>query len=119
MTKETPRETIERVWENLERYYDEFNGENDRAVAILAAAHFENRLKDALVKKFVNQNKELQIDIFERSLYTFSAKINVACALGLYDQKTREGLHNVRRIRNKFAHASIPIKFEDDEIKVL
>ena len=100
------------------RYHAELDGESDRAAAILAAAYFEERLRDAIMRKFTDINKTLREKIFTGygPLSTFSAKIDIARALGIYDQKTYNGLHKIKRIRNMFAHASTPIEFNQQDI---
>ena len=109
---------LETIIEDAMRYYDALNQESDRAAAILAAAHFENVLGKQIMHKFVELNRELQKKIFDGygPLSTFSAKIDIAFALGLYDEENRKGLHKIRRIRNEFAHAPIPIKFNNEKI---
>ena len=109
---------LETIIEDAMRYYDALNQESDRATAILAAAHFENILGKQIMHKFVELNRELQKKIFDGygPLSTFSAKIDIAFALGLYDEENRKGLHKIRRIRNEFAHAPMPIKFNNEKI---
>lgn len=121
MTEITLRETIERAWDENVRYHTELDGESDRAAAILAAAYFEDRLRDAIMTKFVDLNRKFRDKIFKGygPLSTFSAKGDIAYALGLYDQKTRKGLHTVRKIRNRFAHASKPIEFDHDDLAAI
>ena len=100
------------------RFHTELDGESDRAAAILAAAYFEERLCDAIMRKFTTINKDLREKIFTGygPLSTFSAKIDIARALGIYDQKTYNALHKIKKIRNMFAHASTPIEFNQQEI---
>ena len=65
----------------------------------------EEQLKKAIEFKttaFKNQN--------------FWLKIEIAYAFKIFDQETRNGLHIVREIRNKFAHKSDPLKFECGEV---
>ena len=117
MTKDKLKEIIEEAF----HYYDELHRESDRAAAILAASRFEDSLRKRIMEKFIILNSELEKNIFDGygPLSTFSAKIDIAFALGLYNEETRKGLHNIRKIRNEFAHAPKPIKFYDQEIAVL
>ena len=98
--------------------YAELEGESDRATAILAAANFEDYLRDSIESKFVNLNSDIRNDIFYGygPLSTFKAKIDIGCALDLFDRRTRKHLHRIRRIRNSFAHSPKPVKFDHDEI---
>ena len=127
MTEETVRETIERVWDELERYYDELNGTSDRATAILAAAYFEGKLGDAIIYRFAQISSAFsdQIELGNRAfkdynpIRSFSAKIEIGFALGLYNDEIRKNLQKAAEIRNKFAHASKPIEFDDAEIATI
>ena len=112
------QDKLDTIIEDAMRYYDALNQESDRAAAILAAAHFEHVLGKQIVHKFVELNRELQKNIFDGygPLSTFSAKIDIAFALGLYDEENRKGLHKIRRIRNEFAHAPRPINFNNEKI---
>ena len=129
MTEETVRETLERVWDELERYYDELNGASDRAAAILAAAYFEGKLGDAIMCRFAQissaflEQIELGYRVFKDydPIRDFSAKIEIGFALGLYNNEicTRKNLQKAREIRNKFAHASKPIEFDNAQIATI
>ena len=113
--EKTLRETIERAYD----YQIALAEESDRAAAILAAAYFEDRLRDAIMTRFVALNCRDEIDeIFKAygPLSSFKAKVDIAFALGLYDRKIRKDLHTVRRIRNKFAHSSEPMEFNHNQV---
>ena len=124
MTEETVRETLKRVWDEVESYYDELNGVSDRAAAILAAAYFEGKLRDAIMCRFAQissaflEQTELGNRVFKdyNPIRDFSAKIEVGFALGLYNNEIRKNLQKARQIRNKFAHASKPVEFDNAEI---
>lgn len=118
MDEETIKETMTRVWDESVKFYAELDGESDRAAAILAAANFEDKLCETIIEKFVKLNRENRKKLFKGygPLSTFAAKIDIAFALGLYDQETQRGLHIIRKIRNIFAHASSPIEFDCDDI---
>jgi len=45
-------------------------------------------------------------------LGTFSAKVDVAFALGLLSEKSRRDLHNLRKVGNEFAHNPDDIDFD-------
>ena len=121
MKKETIREVVERAYDEIAAYYTELEGESDRAASILAAAHFEGRLRRAILTKFVPVNKDFEQRVFTNygPLSTFSGKIDIGFALGLYDNRIRKGLHTIRRIRNQFAHAAKPISFSHEEIAAM
>ena len=73
-------------------------------------ALFEEQLREAIESRDV---------AFKGSGLKFRVNVEIAYALGLYDQETRDGLHTVRKIRNKFAHSRDPLEFEHEEVAAL
>ena len=124
MTEETLQETLERNWDALVRYDEELNGTSDRATAILAAAYFEDKLGDAIMRRFAQLSSafadqvELRNRVFKNvdPIRNFSAKIEIGFAIGLYNDGIRKKLRKVGEIRNEFAHTSKPVEFDDAEI---
>ena len=127
MPEETVRDTLEQVWDELKCYYDELNGTSDRATAILAAAYFEGKLGDAIMCRFAQISSAFsdQVEsgnrVFKKHnpIWNFSAKIEIGFALGLYNEEIRKDLHNAGEVRNKFAHASKPVEFDDTGIAAI
>ena len=107
---ETLRETIEKAYAEACNYYQLFEKESDRGAAVLAVALLEEPLRKAI---------ESRDAAFKGSGLSFRVNIEIAYALGLYDQETRDGLHTARKIRNKFAHSSVPLEFEHGEVAAL
>ena len=56
MNDETLKNTIERIFDESQAFHAELEGESDRATAILAVARFEDRLREAIAKRFVELN---------------------------------------------------------------
>ena len=112
------RQSIERAIKRAWDYQTALAEESDRAAAILAAANFEDRLRAAIMTRFVTLDSRDEDGIFKPygPLSTFKAKVDIAFALGLYDCKTRKGLHTVGEIRNRFAHSSEPMKFDHEKV---
>ena len=115
---------VERAYDRLAELYDELNGVSDRAAAILAAEHFSARLQDTIIRKFARSNSEFaqRVDSGEKPfrpnpISNLAAKIEIGFALGLYDEDGRNKLHIARDVRNRFAHADQPIRFDDDWIR--
>src|SRR6266446_1480816 len=52
-------------------------------------------------------------------LATFSGKIEVGFAMGIYGPRARRDRHRIRKIRNRFAHELNPITFDMPEMKEL
>ena len=107
---ETLRETIGKAYDEACNYYQLFKDESDRGAAVLAVARFKEQLRKAI---------ESRDAAFRPSGLNFWVCIEIAYALGLYDQETRDGLHTARKIRNKFAHSSVPLEFEHGEVAAL
>jgi DNA-binding MltR family transcriptional regulator len=98
--------------------HNEINAQTDRGAAIIAAAILDDALEDALRTRLI-LTASLSDRIFSSEngpLARFSAKIDIAAATGLLPKEMCDGIHLVRRIRNKFAHSIEPLKFADQEI---
>jgi hypothetical protein len=93
---------------------DELKGQNDRAVAIILPAQLESVLQEAIAARLVPLDKREENRIFgyDGPLGSFSAKIKIGFALGIYGPETRAHLDTIRAIRNTFAHSRKPVTFE-------
>jgi DNA-binding MltR family transcriptional regulator len=84
-------------------------------IAILACVLIEHELdrllRNKLKKKDDNTWQALQSET--GPLRSFSAKISIAYALGIYTEKVQHDLNVVRIIRNAFAHSKKLIDFND------
>jgi hypothetical protein len=92
---------------------------DDRSVAILAAVHLESSLEAAILTKMIPLPENEVNEIFSGDaapLSTFSAKIRMAFAMGILGPQTRKDLNIIKNIRNAFAHAQRPVKFDTPEI---
>ena len=93
--------------------------ESDRAVAILAATQVEDSLESAILSRLSPKLTKRDIaELFENEgpISTFSSKIRMAFALRLFGHEVRTDLNCIREIRNVFAHARAPIKFDTPEV---
>lgn len=87
--------------------HEEIDGESNRAAAITALAYIENNLVLAIMTRLRSLSADEQKIVFDDEiapLRDFSAKVDMAFALNLYDDNVRQDLHRLRKIRNKFAH---------------
>lgn len=84
-------------------YVAELAGQSDRACGIVAASMLETVLEQVLRKRFVEGKAEELFDV-NGPLSSFSAKINIAAAMGIITKAEHRELHTVRKIRNDFAH---------------
>jgi hypothetical protein len=103
-------------------FHEEINTEkNDRGAAILLACNVEICLRFAIDRNLTigtEAHKEL-FHIGGAPLRSFEAKIRIGYNMGLYRDQTKHNLDCIKGIRNAFAHAVIPIKFETPEVKAV
>lgn len=94
--------------------------ESDRGCALMGASYVDDRLADLLKKKLL-LNSDLRERMFDYigPLGSFSARINMAYAIGLIPANLRRELHVMRDIRNVFAHRAAHLTFESPEISPL
>ena len=115
MSWETPEgKELDKAWEEIEVG-------SDRSAAIIGAAFVEDSLQCALVSR-MRLNKQTFNALFNgpnSSLGSFSSKISLGFALGLYDLLLKKDLNWIREIRNEFAHSMKPITFENQRMKSL
>ena len=93
---------------------------DDRSTAIVISSLVAGCLETAIKHELVD-NKALFNSFFKGSgpLASFSAKINMAVLLGLFDETSGKVLHTIRRIRNSFAHDAYPLDFKSQRITAL
>jgi DNA-binding MltR family transcriptional regulator len=90
-------------------------------IALVVAATLDRTLEGALRMKMNTLNNELAGRLFgdTRPLGNFSAKIDLAFAIGLVDSDNYKRLTKIRRIRNVFAHADDFVDFHTPAIQKL
>lgn len=91
--------------EKIEALISEMDGQSDRAAAIVGAAWVEEEL-EAAIRSFLIDDKESAKRLLGKSgpLSNFSAKIDLACVLGMCTRAIAKDLHTIRETRNDFAH---------------
>jgi hypothetical protein len=96
---------------------------DDRAVGIMAGAFLEYTLglaiRSRLREMTPNEIDSLLDNQGHGALATFSQKIWMGFALGVFGEEHRSDLLRIKEIRNHFAHAPEGIGFDDPEIKAL
>jgi DNA-binding MltR family transcriptional regulator len=83
--------------------------------AILGAVMVEHELEQLLRSKLKHKDDKTWATLTSDNgpLNSFSSKIAIGYALGIYDQALLSDLHIVRNIRNAFAHPKKLIQFDD------
>jgi DNA-binding MltR family transcriptional regulator len=97
----------------------EFDSASDRAFVILWASRLDEYLRYALPHKLRPAISKGALDkLFEENgpLTTFSAKIILGYAVGLYGLKTFHDLEVIRQLRNEFAHSTKALTFSTKEV---
>lgn len=91
------------------------NRRGHAATAMMTTTRLEMWLKGAIVRHFTNSPRRLQDKLFDYKgpLGTFSAKIDIAYAIGAISPEAHRTLHIMRDIRNDFAHAEDEMDFDN------
>jgi hypothetical protein len=92
----------------------------DRSAALVGCALVETALLKALMTRFVKMDDQILENLFyspTAPLATFSSRIQVGRAIGLFDVQLQNALDGIRRVRNAFAHSSRPLKFNNELIQ--
>jgi hypothetical protein len=112
--------------ESFAQFMNELDDMEDRAVVLILSSMVENFLEMAITSTFVEMDDKTLANLFSNPnapLSSFSAKIAVGHALGVYATGFRRHLDGLRIIRNAFAQAMLPISFNEpliiDECKKL
>lgn len=110
-------EHIKKHWSVI----SEIEDQTDRGAAIIGATYLEERLRKAIESCFVSSlDADVVKTLFGRGgapLSTLSAKIDMAYVLGLVGEQTRNDLHLIRKIRDRFAHAFDPLTFKNAAVQ--
>jgi hypothetical protein len=102
--------------EEVDAIIETFGNGPPLVTAILGQALLELELDRMLRKKFGCKDDQSTWDSLTADngpLGTFNAKIVCAYAFKLFGESTKDHLNRIRNIRNAFAHAKIPLTFEN------
>lgn len=110
---------------DVEKILDDLRDDEDMSVAVVCAALLDASLERLIESRFVHKKSNLAGQIFRNRgpLSDFQSKILVASAFDIITPIMAGEMDSLRVIRNAFAHAKIPISFEneivDREMKAL
>ena len=112
LAKEIPDEAHVR---GLLRFIEHQRLQSDYAVAIVGASLIERALEVAILSRFVPVSNDERGRLFDYKspLGSFSARIRIGAALGLYGPVTFADLEIIRNVRNQFAHSPVLRTFSD------
>lgn len=105
---------------DLDKAWKEIDEGSDRSAAIIGAAFVEDSLQCALKSRMIGLNSQVFNEIFynvSSPLCSFSSKILLGFALGLYGPVLQMDLNVIRNIRNAFAHTMKPLNFDLPEVE--
>ncbi len=116
-----PSEDLLKETARLEEIAKEIAGTSDRAAAITLVAFFDDWLAEVILTRFVPLSNTQKVRLFTETgpLATLYSKIEVGFAVGIYGPQTKAHLHNIRRIRNAFAHKPDVISFDHPRVQKL
>ena len=92
---------------------ESFQNESDRGAAVLAGSYVENHLGLYLRSKMIDPSVADQIFSPDGPLSTFSQRIYFAQAFGFLSKGQCADLHQIKKIRNYFAHHPKQASFND------
>ena len=96
-----------------------FKSESDRGAALLYAVMVEIGVEWAIYRRMPGLGQTIRKATFsgeKAPLSTFSAKIVMGRAMGIYGEETERLLNGIRSIRNKFAHTFLALDFKTPAI---
>ncbi|MCE4373815.1 hypothetical protein [Xanthomonas hortorum] len=117
IASEIPGEQGARVKEIMD-FRTSILSETDRGAVLMAAAFLDDKLKQLLEKRLVEDRKiSRRAFEFNGSLGTFSSRIDFAYLIGVLPRNAQKDLHKIRAIRNRFAHHAAPLGYTDPKVK--
>jgi hypothetical protein len=92
-----------KLWDKI---VEDTSHDSDRAAAIVAGSLLETTIERCILQRLLPMTKNEFALLFkgDSSLATFSAKIRIGYALGLYGPESRDEILKIKDIRNQFAH---------------
>ncbi|MFT3722659.1 MAG: hypothetical protein QM773_03650 [Hyphomonadaceae bacterium] len=102
--------------EEWDRLFEEIKNQSDRGAGIVAGSFLDATLQLALHSYFAAEPARELLENIGGALSTFSSRIIVGAALGLYSPAIRKRIDTIRHIRNAFAHTLKPIGFDEPAI---
>ena len=118
-SKKAIKEQSDLAGEWSDHFEKSIKSESTRAKVILSACYLDELLNQ-LLEILLTPNEEKNDPLFhgpQAPLSTFSAKIELANRMGTISKETKNSLHLIRKIRNKFAHSLTNCDFNDNQIK--
>jgi hypothetical protein len=109
LSKEVPDEA------QLDGFIDLLTPETDRSAAIMASSLLDLSLYVMLTSSLADWGKTETAQWFDGPMSpfrSFSSRITLGFAMGIYGQEMKDRLDIIRNIRNVFAHRVLPLDFD-------
>ena len=87
--------------------------ERGRGAVLVGVARLDTALEVLLTAALAPPRGSETLLHADRPLGSLGAKIALAARLGLIDAAVEQSLHNLRRVRNGFAHSTTPVRLAD------
>ena len=87
--------------------------ERGRGAVLVGVARVDAALEAVLKAALAPPRGSETLFYTDRPLGSFGAKIALAARLGLIDSGVEQSLHNLRRVRNAFAHSTSEVRLAD------
>lgn len=103
--------------DRVTRAFAALKHDTPRAVGIVAASLVDEFLAQA-IRCWLHGSQSNKDDLFGRSgpLATFSARIDLGQAIGIFGNVTHKELHTIRKVRNAFAHDIGIDSFDNNQV---
>jgi DNA-binding MltR family transcriptional regulator len=105
--------------EEIQAAVRDFGSQTDRGVAIIAVSLLEQMLEIVLLQRMMPLSARRYARMFGRMgpLSSFSAKIELALALGVISENLYYQIDALRKVRNTFAHRIEALTFEHPNVQ--
>jgi hypothetical protein len=110
-----PRTEVDPELGELIRSFDELHNSPPRVVAIVGVALVEDRLRDAILRRLID-DPAVQKKFFKDVVCDHFGKIRLAYALQIISSDIKRNLETLGEIRNRFAHQSKIRDFNHSEL---
>jgi len=118
LADQIPEDTV--VWDALQGLVEDRSPWADHAIALIGSSYVEKALEvgiKARLSRLTVPEYEALFSYEKRDpLADLSSRIKIAYAIRTIGPRTRDDLEHIRRIRNAFAHAVVPIGFEIEQV---
>lgn len=102
-----------------ETFFLGLGDESDRALAVITFSFIDEKLRELMIRQLNPAVPGGPDKLFDPlgPLGTASARLKLALALGWIMRHTYDGLNQLRKIRNEFAHRPFLVGFHDQQIQ--